>query len=321
MTSRYDDIQLDNEPPDDGQLLAPPSQPMVVARQFVAARYTCADGDLSLRHWRGGWWRWRTSHWTEVEDRAVREDTYRFTEHAVCEKDTKDGPTLAPWDPNRHKVADVLDALAAVCFLPETVQQPAWIADAGAPPGVIVACNNGLLHVDSRLLLPHSPRFFNQTAVPFAYDADALEPSRWLKFLDELWPDDAEIIHALQEFFGYVISGRTNLQKILMLVGPTRGGKGVIARMLGELIGPRECGRPDVAEPRDRLRVGATTRQTVSGHLRRSLERQQHVDLGRAPARHLGRGHDHRQPQVPRAVERQAPVAIRAHLQRATSLR
>jgi putative DNA primase/helicase len=41
----------------------------------------------------------------------------------------------------------------------------------------------------------------------------------------------------LQERFGYVISGRTDLHKILLLVGPTRAGKGVIARTLGKLIG------------------------------------------------------------------------------------
>ena len=152
-----------------------------------------------------------------------------------------------PWAPNRHKIADLLDALAAVCFLPETVQQPAWIDARRRPDGVIVACANGLLHVDSRTLLPHDPRFFNQTAVPFDYDADALEPTRWLAFLDELWPDDPDSIAALQEFFGYVISGRLDLHKILLLVGPTRGGKGAIARMLGQLVGPSNVAGPTLS--------------------------------------------------------------------------
>ncbi len=38
---------------------------------------------LTLRNWRGGWWAWRTSHWVEVENRAVRSLLYQFTEHAI----------------------------------------------------------------------------------------------------------------------------------------------------------------------------------------------------------------------------------------------
>ena len=152
-----------------------------------------------------------------------------------------------PWEPNRHKIADVLDALAAVCYLPETVQQPAWIDGDEPPDGVIVACANGLLHVDTRTLLPHNPRFFNQTAVPFDYDPDASSRRAGCAFLDELWPDDADSIAALQEFFGYVISGRLDFQKILLLVGPTRGGKGAIARVLGALVGPDNVAGPTLS--------------------------------------------------------------------------
>ena len=244
------DRALDGIRPDEvinERVLPPPSAPMKVARVLVAERYTCAGTEHSLRHWRGGWWRWKTSHWVEVEDRAVREDCYVFTEHAVYEVETKNGIAVVAWAPNRHKIGDLLDALAAITFLPETIQQPTWIANVKVPAGVIVACANGLLHVDTRTLLPHDPRFFNQTAVPFAFDPDALEPTHWLAFLDELWPDDPESIAALQEFFGYVISGRLDLQKILLLVGPTRGGKGAIARVLGQLVGPENVAGPTLS--------------------------------------------------------------------------
>ena len=63
------------------------------------------------------------------------------------------------------------------------------------------------------------------------------------RFPRELWPDDAAAIDALGEWFGYVISGRLDLHKILLMVGPTRGGKGAIARILGSLVGtPNVCG-------------------------------------------------------------------------------
>ena len=110
--------------PNQPWMLPSPRVPMEVARDFACALYTHETGALVLRHWRGGWWQWRTSHWVEVEQRAVQGRAYEFTEHAVY---VEEGRRAEPWAPNRHKIADLLDALAAVCHLPEHVAQPAWI--------------------------------------------------------------------------------------------------------------------------------------------------------------------------------------------------
>jgi hypothetical protein len=216
---------------DNARTLPPPTEPMRVARVLARDRYQLDDGTPTLRHWRGGWWQWRQSHWEEVEQRAVRNAAYKFCEHAVYEK--KD--TIELWAPNRHRIADLLEALAAVCHLRESLAQPGWID--GHQDGVIVACANGLLDVQRRELLGHTPRFFNVTAVPFDYEPDAAQPARWFGFLHDLWGEDGDSVAALQEFFGYVVSGRLDQHKILLLVGPTRAGKGVIARTLTALVG------------------------------------------------------------------------------------
>ena len=221
-------------------LLPPPADPMAVARALAEAYYH-SSGNWRLRHWRGGWWEWRTSRWIEIEDRAVKAKGYAFGEHAYY----PDGGKLKPWQPNRHKIANLLDALAAISHLPESMNQPTWIDNRVTGP--IVATANGLLDVASRKLLEHSPRFFNGTAVPFEYNPDAPEPERWHHFLRELWPNDSEQITALQEWFGYVVSGRLDLHKILLLVGPTRAGKGLISRILGALIGPENVAGPTLS--------------------------------------------------------------------------
>lgn len=87
-----------------------------------------------------------------------------------------------------------------------------------------MACENGLLRIQDRALLPHGPEFFNLVSVPFAYDPDATAPT-WERFLAQLWPDDPDTIAALQEWFGYVLSGRTDQQKILLIVGPPAPAK------------------------------------------------------------------------------------------------
>jgi putative DNA primase/helicase len=210
---------------------------MQVAREFVA-RHCLRAGVLILRYWRGGWWSWRTSYWHEADHRAVRSMLYRFTEHAVYVG--KKG--MAPWAPTRRKIGDLLEALTAVCILSDELDQPCWLDDRAT--GTIVAVANGLLDIERRQLLPHTPLFFNQTSVPFGYDTGAVEPKRWLAFLAELWPNEPEAIDVLAEWFGYVISGLLNLHKILLMVGPTRGGKGVIARILTDLVGRQNTAGP-----------------------------------------------------------------------------
>jgi putative DNA primase/helicase len=220
-----------------GKLLPPPSEPMVVARVFVGG---CLHNNiLTLRHWRGGWWMWRTTHWVEVDERVVRSILYRFTEHAVYVQ----GKDVKEWAPTRRKIGDLVDALTAICVLPNDLDQPGWL-DGIAENGVIVSVKNGLLDVELERLIPHTPNYFNQTSVPFDYDRNALEPRRWLEFLRQLWPDEAKSIDVLGEWFGYIVSGRTDLHKILLMVGPTRGGKGVIARVLANLIGRKNVAGP-----------------------------------------------------------------------------
>ena len=208
--------------------LPSPGQPMAVARQFVKER-CLHNGALTLRHWRGSWRQWHGSHWREMENDAVRSLLYTFTESA---KYINAERQELPWAPTKRKVADLIEALAAITILDPEIDQPTWLD--GRTAGTVVAVANGLLEVETRRLLPHSPQFFNETAVPFDYNKDAPKPKQWLKFLDALWPNEPAAIDVLGEWFGYVISGR---------LGPTRGGKGVIARIETALIGKRNvCG-------------------------------------------------------------------------------
>jgi putative DNA primase/helicase len=233
--SGRDDVQSSGQPL---RVLPSPFVPMAVARVFVS-EHCLRDGLRTLRYWRGGWWQWQSSHWQEIEDRGIRSALYHFAENALY----RSGSKLEPWAPNRRKISDIADALIAVCMLSGDVNQPGWL-DGRDTEGVIVSVANGLLDVERRRLLPHTPQFFNQTSVPFAYDAAVPEPKRWLSFLKELWPNDPAGIAVLGEWFGYVISGRLDLHKILLMVGPTRGGKGAIARVLGGLIGRQNVAGP-----------------------------------------------------------------------------
>ena len=192
-----------------GILFPSPGQPMPVARKLMQAREF--RGLPTLKHWRDSWMRWEEAHWAEVEERTVRAELYEQLEQAKYMQPTGE----APWEPNRYKINDVLDALRGITHLPQSYHPPYWLPGTTGTDAPVIAATNGLLNVRTRELLPLTPGFFNLVSVPFPYDPHAPEPTRWLEFLHQLWPDDKEAIDALQDWFGYVLSGRTDLQEIL----------------------------------------------------------------------------------------------------------
>jgi putative DNA primase/helicase len=235
------EARVDAEPKSNGcnMALPPPSQPAKVAADFIAER-CLTGGCLTLRNQGGAWWGWRTTHWTELHPREVRATLWNYTANAMY---LNDDAKLKPWAPTGHKISDLLEALQARTILSEQeFAQPCWLD--GRATGQIVACTNGLLDVTRRVLLDHSPLYFNRTHVALAYDAKAPEPKEWHKFLKALWPSEPKAIDLLAEWYGYVLSGRTDLHKIFLCVGPTRGGKGLIGRILKALLGAANVAGP-----------------------------------------------------------------------------
>ena len=225
---------------DPAQTLPSPNAPYEVAAMFLERKHYTPARERTLHWWRNTWMVWRGSHWRELTRTSLRAQLYHFT--ALATYINAEGAHKA-WAPTEKKISDLAGALASLCELCElsdAIDAPCWLD--GRKTVTIIATANGLLDVTSRQLCPHTPQFFNLHAVPFAYDATAAEPKQWFAFLDSVWPSpDAKTVHPaqdlLQEWFGYVLSGRTDFQKMLLLNGPTRGGRGTIGRVLTGLLG------------------------------------------------------------------------------------
>ena len=230
--------------------LPAPSNPLAVARRLTPD-WQGEDGRLHRRWWRGSWMCWNGTCWRELDERQVKAEMYRRLEHAVYTAgvDKEGNPEVRDWAPTKQKLSNLLDAFGALALLPTETDAPSWLdADQAAAHGrvPIVACENGLLRISDRELLAHTPDFFNLVSVPYTYDPHATAPT-WERFLRQLWPDDQASIEALQEWFGYILSGRTDQQKILLMKGPSRSGKGTIARILAQLVGPKNIAGPTLA--------------------------------------------------------------------------
>jgi putative DNA primase/helicase len=228
-----------------------PGAPLVSATQLVAYAFT-REGCRTLQHQQGDFYRWDNTHYRPIRRDGIVTRIYRFLEPA--RRISKTG-SVVPFDPDRKKVGDVTEALAAVCHLPSELTFPAWLNSAGQAVSAaeIMPCRNGLLHWPTQTLLAHTPQFFNLTALPYSYQPDAPQPVEWLRFLTTLWPADQESIDTLQEVFGLALTPNTAYQKLFLLLGPARSGKGTIARVLTALLGRDAVAGPTVASLGERF--------------------------------------------------------------------
>lgn len=226
--------------------------PLDVARNFVQAKYQHHDMTTLIRL-RGEYHAWNQIKWKTIEHEGIRATLYDFLENCyrieVVTIDGKIERIRVGTPPDAALVGHVEDPLRAVVRQDQDLEAPCWLADhEGDPdPLSLVVCRNGALDIESGRLLPHSPRLFSTNALDVEYDANAPRPERWRAFLRELWPDDEESVQLLQEWCGLCLTADTSFQKMLALVGPTRSGKGTIARVMTELVGRENTTGPTLS--------------------------------------------------------------------------
>ena len=225
-------------------LVLDPKSPVASARRLLADRYTIDAAQL-LHHHRGVFYAWTGTRYIGLSEEHIKADVFHFLEYA--KRQIKNG--LVRFEPNRSRIGEVHSLLANACHLTDFIQSPSWLTDevSDLDPIDIISCENGLLHLPSRSLMPHTPYFYTHNAIDYRYEPDPPLPRQWLAFLAQLWPDDPQSIETLQEIFGYCLVADTSQQKAFMLVGPKRSGKGTIARILEAVIGSHNVVSPTLA--------------------------------------------------------------------------
>lgn len=233
-------------------LINAPTAPMPVAHDLLMrwphVRYADGHGIQRSIHWRGEWWDHVGSHYRMSSERSVENSLWRVLDEAeythVEEKDGEKKISRRRWEPTRTRVSNVVKGLEACCEVGDDIVENSWLTfpqEAWLTPyedtersDRLVALGNVMLDPASGQTFPHDERYLNTYALPFDYDAAAQCP-QWEAYLASILGEDS--VKLLQEWAGYVVSGRTDLQKMLFMVGPSRSGKGTIALILSALIG------------------------------------------------------------------------------------
>jgi len=232
--------KLGDRDPNTGRLVLSSRRTLPTAKAFTQEFFSHPEG-RTLHSYAGLLLEWSHNRYITIEDEAIKNrlqpwlhDALRYvTNPATRELE------LVDFDSNPTTVKAAIDSVRTYVHLSASTSPPAWLADGAGlyEARDILPCRTCNLHLPTRSLIPPTPRLFNMNALDFDFDPQAPTPDRWLQFLTAIWGEDREQISLLQEWFGYCLTADTSQQKMLLMIGPKRSGKGTIGRVLTRLMG------------------------------------------------------------------------------------
>lgn len=102
------------------------------------------------------------------------------------------------------------------------------------PPLDVLNCRNGLLQVESRILVSHSPDHLSPIQINAAFDLEAKCP-HIEQFVRDVFPDDSRQLSA--EVAAWLMLPDTSIQKAVLLLGEGANGKSVWLNLLLNFLG------------------------------------------------------------------------------------
>lgn len=208
-----------------------PAKPLDVATDLLAQEVL-----PPLLYWRGTWHLYDANHWRTGTAEEIENLLYAALERATWTEYTAKGPTSRDWSPSSTRVREVMRALQSKCTLNPEAHAPAWLDDSGRADALVPA-RDCLIDPATGDVFPRSCRFFSTGYIDAEVASQHAKPKRWLRFLEQLWGDDADSIALLQEWLGYVVAGDTRRHKGLLMIGPKRAGKGILLHISEALVG------------------------------------------------------------------------------------
>lgn len=261
----------------EGKVIASPQAPAAVARwllrhRFAAPRTITGKGRRRNRVWvplvnviDGAWYRYVAApgdpdpRWRPVAGRTgMRALLRHHLENMYYLKGrTKDGEVvydvIKGWTSDTKTLGEVEAALADLLTsrniggtgttareLPDIYGDRRQVYKGRTN---LVLVRNGVLDLDTGALAKASPLWFDLVRIEARYDhkiapdGPEIAGSRWMAVLLAQWWDDPGAVACLQEWFGYVVSGDVDLQRLMWLYGPQGSAKSLITAVLKALVG------------------------------------------------------------------------------------
>lgn len=212
-----------------------------IADQFLRRDWWSREHGMgTLQYWQGQHWGWNGQCWKPFDADSLNAKLRAFFERCVTEEPGKVGAARhEQFLPVKRDVAEVVDALKGRVHISPETSMPGWLGSKVAAPGApaeLISLKNGIYVRESRTLVSHTPRFWTPNGADFEYDSKAKAP-RFVQWLEEVWTADPEAQQAVLEMIGLCFTDVTRYQKAWMFIGPKRGGRGTLGRLIKALIG------------------------------------------------------------------------------------
>ncbi|MBP0958218.1 MAG: hypothetical protein J5997_12745 [Oscillospiraceae bacterium] len=119
----------------------------------------------------------------------------------------------------------------------------------------IINFRNGLYHISSGCLTPHTPNVLSSIQIPCNYNGSASPPETFNSYLTTLSSRNADTQRVIRQFLAASISNiyGYRFKKALFLIGPGNTGKSQIRQLANYLIGERNCSSQDIFQMESRF--------------------------------------------------------------------
>jgi putative DNA primase/helicase len=207
-----------NPPPDDQAIGAvlpatatkrPPSpDDSQLAARWIVKNRQAAYGLGQFRRYADG-------VWTPVDRDAIRKEVKAIIDNAKA-----DGVRAS---------AGLLSSVVELARVEIAIPAEKWDAAAEYLP-----CANGVLHIPTKSLLPHTPDIYATSRLDYDYDATATCPN-FMQALQQI-PDAVDFF---QEFAGYALTTEVKHEIAIWMHGPPGTGKSTVLAGLQAMLGAR----------------------------------------------------------------------------------
>ncbi len=101
----------------------------------------------------------------------------------------------------------------------------------------LVNSQSGVLNLDDCSIAPHNNKFYMTRMLGTSMPLHPKRPVLWLRFLDDIFNGDKELIRYVQKALGYSLSGLTSEQCVFFLYGTGRNGKSTFLEVVRAILG------------------------------------------------------------------------------------
>ncbi len=209
------------------------------AEEFLVENLLDKSGRLQLRRWNGNYYAYRyPGYYVQIADDLAMAERIRFLGLYYPDQATAGGERNLELNLLNKILVDSSVYKSLPCWVTTVTAKDQTPIDQRPDPNSIIPLENGLLHIardgSSVELLPHSPEFFSENLLSFAYDPKAKAP-RFEQFIGEVV--DEVYTDLLQEWGGLCMTPITRFQRFVLIYGPGGNGKGVFTNLLTAVVG------------------------------------------------------------------------------------